>query len=216
LSFLAQINLEEVASYDTEKVLPSTGILYFFYDSQQETWGFDPKDKGSWRVIYFDGDKSELKRVSLPENMPKEGIFTACRLELKSELSLPACESKYIDEIMLSDKESDAYFDFCDELQQDSVINKLLGHPDQIQGDMQLEVQLVSNGLYCGNSSGYLDPRAKELKKGVREWRLLLQIDSDPNCNMMWGDVGRLYFWIKNDDLLNRRFENVWMILECS
>ncbi|NLW46554.1 MAG: DUF1963 domain-containing protein, partial [Firmicutes bacterium] len=51
LSFIAQINLDEVAQYDLEKLLPSTGIIYFFYDSNQETWGFDPKDIGSWKVI---------------------------------------------------------------------------------------------------------------------------------------------------------------------
>ena len=31
LSFLAQINLEEVKSLDKDNLLPSTGILYFFY-----------------------------------------------------------------------------------------------------------------------------------------------------------------------------------------
>ena len=30
LSFLAQINLEEVNSFDKDKLLPSTGMLYFF------------------------------------------------------------------------------------------------------------------------------------------------------------------------------------------
>jgi hypothetical protein len=37
---------------------------------------------------------------------------------------------------------------------EDSTIHRLLGHPDPVQGDMQLECQLVANGLYCGNASG--------------------------------------------------------------
>jgi len=33
---------------------------------------------------------------------------------------------------------------------------------------------------------------------------------------MMWGDMGMLYFWIRAEDLAARRFERVWMILQCS
>lgn len=76
-----------------EKLLPSTGILYFFYDSNQETWGFDPKDIGSWKVIYYDGNVSGLKRFAYPEGLPKEGRFKACKVEMKSEKSFPAWES---------------------------------------------------------------------------------------------------------------------------
>ncbi len=216
LSFIAQINLEEVAQYDLEKLLPSTGVIYFFYDSNQETWGFDPKDEGSWKVIYYSGNVSGLKRAEFPKDMPLEGRFQACKVEMKSERSFPAWESVYIDELKLTEEEQDAYFDFCEEQNEDSIINKILGHPDQIQGDMQLECQLVSNGLYCGDASGYNDPKRKELEKGMKDWRLLLQIDSDENAGMMWGDVGRLYFWIKADDLAEKRFDKAWMNLQCS
>jgi hypothetical protein len=33
--------------------------------------------------------------------------------------------------------------------------HRILGHSTNIQGDMQLEAQLVTNGLYCGDPSGY-------------------------------------------------------------
>lgn len=33
---------------------------------------------------------------------------------------------------------------------------------------------------------------------------------------MMWGDLGRLYFWIRDDDLAARRFEKAWLILQCT
>ena len=39
-----------------------------------------------------------------------------------------------------------------------------------VQGDMQLEAQLVMNGLYCGDPSGYHDPRAAKLEKTCEEW----------------------------------------------
>ncbi|NNJ25645.1 hypothetical protein LzC2_17180 [Planctomycetes bacterium LzC2] len=53
---------------------------------------------------------------------------------------------------------------------------------------------------------------------------LLLQLasdfgdDSDPadqGFEMMWGDLGMLYWWIRREDLAARRFDRVWMTLQC-
>jgi uncharacterized protein YwqG len=96
---------------------------------------------------------------------------------------------------------------------EDSTINKILGHPDQIQNDMQSECPLVTNSIYGDAANRH--PRRKELQKEAKEWRLLLQIDFDDDAGMMWGDVGRIYFWIKADDLANKRFDKVWVMLQC-
>lgn len=80
---------------------------------------------------------------------------------------------------------------------------------------MQLECQLVSHGLYCGDSSGYQDPRAAELEPGAVEWRLLLQIDSEDDAGMMWGDVGRIYYWMHRQDLANRNWEKARLCFQC-
>ena len=66
-----------------------------------------------------------------------------------------------------------------------AVIHRLLGHPDPVQGDMQLECQLASNGIDCGDAGGYRDPRVPALRPGAADWRLLLQIDSDDAAGMM-------------------------------
>ena len=81
---------------------------------------------------------------------------------------------------------------------------------------MQLECQLASNGLFVGNSSGYEDPRRTVLEKGASDWQLLFQIDSDEEqLGAMWGDVGRVYFWIRRQELKERDFSNVWLSLQC-
>lgn len=122
----------------------------------------------------------------------------------------------YVSNSSLPEKQQDLVFDLYGRYSEGvSPKHQLLGHPMPIQGDMQLECQLVSHGLYCGDSTGYYDPRAKALEPGARQWQLLLQIDTDEKAGMMWGDGGRLYFWITKDDLKNRRFENTWMILQC-
>jgi uncharacterized protein YwqG len=70
--------------------------------------------------------------------------------------------------------------------------------------------------LYCGDPSGYNDPRAEGLKKDANQWILLFQIDSIDKAGMMWGDVGRVYFWIKKDDLEKKDFDKIWFVLQCS
>ena len=59
LSFLAQINLEEVKALDKDNLLPDKGMLYFFYELETEEWGFKPENKGCSKVLYFE-DTSTL------------------------------------------------------------------------------------------------------------------------------------------------------------
>src|SRR5262245_21650854 len=98
--------------------------------------------------------------------------------------------------------------------------HQLLGHPKEIQGEMQTECQFASNGYYCGGASRFQNPPL-ELLNGTKDWRLLFQLDTDDDIQsgkpgIMWGDCGRLYFWIRHQDLAMGRFEDTWMVLQCS
>jgi uncharacterized protein YwqG len=138
-------------------------------------------------------------------------------------LTLPDLESPYIDLDFdpSQQTEIDQYDDLMESFDQlmdgrPSCIHRLLGHPDQIQGDMRLEAQLVSHGLYCGDGTCFQDPRRKVLESTAIDWQLLLQIDSDDNAGMMWGDVGRLYYLMTEEHMRDRNFDAAWMILQCS
>ncbi|MFC1833215.1 DUF1963 domain-containing protein, partial [Thermodesulfobacteriota bacterium] len=97
--------------------------------------------------------------------------------------------------------------------------NQILGRTDGSHGDSKgliLQCQWGSNGLY---SEGDGDPgfdvkRAKELEEWAWQWRLLLQLQPDENAVMFWVDCGMLYFWIRDEDLRQQDFSNVWVILE--
>lgn len=95
------------------------------------------------------------------------------------------------------------------------MYHRVGGYPEPVQGDPKLEAELVSHGLYCGDPSGY--NRGKELRlwQGAMDWELLLQVDSDENANMMWGDVGRLYYLFRRQDLELRAFEKAWLVFQC-
>lgn len=211
LSFIAQINLSEVSGLDEENLLPKTSILYFFYSAEQEAWGFDIKDRNKFKVLYYNGDLASLRRIDFPGDLGENGRYTPCRLISRQEISLPSEESDAYQHFSEEEME-----DFYEYVQGEETTNKLLGYADAIQGEMELECELVTNGLYCGDPSGFNDPRAKKLAPNAKDWRLLLQIDSNEECNMMFGDAGRLYFWIKKEDLLHKNFDKSWFSLQCS
>ncbi len=218
LSFIAQLKLADFKIHDSENLLPESGILYFFYDNKEQPWGFNPSDRGSWKVMYYNGEITSLKRTSPPSTLSDEHVFTPCSIKTSPETTIPPYGSYVFDELGLSDEERDQYFEltFSIDEEGEEPIHKLLGYPNPVQSDMQLECQLVSNGLYCGDETGFEDPKRKELEKGATEWRLLLQVDSDDKMGMMWGDCGRIYYWIKKDDLRNLQFDRTWLILQCS
>jgi uncharacterized protein YwqG len=212
LSFIAQLDMREIAIHDVEGILPKEGLLSFFYEAApQNAWGFDPADHGAWAVLHI-ADGVMVEPRGAPDGVANEGRFRALGLSPHLELTFAPWESLVVERLGMTREEVRAYARVLPA--EDTTIHRLLGHPDPVQGDMQLECQLVTNGLYCGNASGYRDPRAAELRPGAADWRLLLQVDSQDEAGMMWGDVGRLYYWIKYDDLIAGYWDMSWLILQ--
>jgi hypothetical protein len=89
------------------------------------------------------------------------------------------------------------------------------GWPTPIQGDMQTECALVAAGYYCGNGDAYSAPETEAVRKTASEWLLLAQIGTDKGAQMMWGDSGQLYVWIRREDLVAGRFDAARLILQC-
>ena len=218
LSFIAQVNLENLPEESFLNALPSRGILSFFYSATQATWGFDPKDKGSWKVIHF--EDQNLQRRDHPLDFPKEGKYESCVVSYQASINLPSADFPQIGLRYSKSNEEliDNYYTLEEQVQdllnEGDVIHRLLGHPDEIQNNMQKECQLASHGVYCGDAKGQNSLKGRLLAPGAKNWVLLLQIDSDENTNMMWGDAGRTYYWISRDDLSKGNFSDVWMILQ--
>lgn len=220
LTFIAQIRLSDVAPYDTEKVLPETGMLYFFYDTDYQPWGYDPGDRGGWSVLYYDGDLSVLKRTPQPEGAPRNVQFSACRLSFSSEVTWPSWQSPLLEDLGMSKDEIDLYGEivteeFPETAEVELELSRMLGHADEVQSDMLEECQLVSNGLNMGGSVVNDPEKVESLKPYAKQWRLLLQVGSTDDAGMMWGDSGRIYYWIKEGDLKARDFSNTWVMLQC-
>lgn len=232
MSHIATIRLSEVEPFDTEQLLPKRGLLYFWYSAVQDVWGFDPKDAGGFRVDYLENESNRIELRRHPsagcsgdqmEIGPETGVFHPARATFSTDWTLP--NEEWIQDMVSPLRRlwtirelanARCYGDLCDGLPADvSPADRLLGHPQAVQGPMEMECQLVTHGLYCGDATVYNDPRAAALARKRRDWRLLLQIDSDDDSGMCWGDAGRLYYWIPKAGLRARDFTRVWMILQC-
>jgi uncharacterized protein YwqG len=204
--------MAEIAAAHRLDWLPKTGALLFFYDIDEMPWGFDPKDRGSWVVLSVPDLADPVCVKSRADGNAIGGLsirFAALR-------SIPSTDRKEVAALRLDDVEFDAFCDLAAASYGQNPKHQIGGFPQPVQGDgMELECQLVSNGVYCGDSSGYKSSRASELALGASDWRLLLQVDSDDDLGVMWGDTGMIYFWVQEHAARAGDFSNVWLVLQC-
>jgi len=212
LGFVAQIELTEIQSALPIDWLPSEGRLLFFYDPEQNVWGFDPKDKGGC-VVIFDPNGEPAPSLDPPQALPDHGSFSEKNLAAASAQSHPSLD-RFGETV--GDLSTHAWDALDKQYSPPTPVHQIGGYPWPVQNDgMELESQLASNGVYVGNAEGYTSSDVEKLKDGAKDWLLLLQIDSDDEAGIMWGDIGMLYFWIRRQDAEKRDFSNVWVVLQC-
>ncbi|WP_106918921.1 YwqG family protein [Bacillus cereus] len=137
------------------------------------------------RVLYYDVPVEQLRR----EN-EIQAKYNQCAITFELTYKLP--------ELFIEDEaDSDRFLQLLEELIPDNYDNhQMFGEPFSVQEEV-----LYETGEYMG-----VDPQ---------QMTLLFQIDSDhKNCNMVWGELGMLYFCISNEDLKNQRFENTCCVLQ--
>lgn len=207
LSFIAQVDLDALAGLPGSEGLPQQGLLTFFYDAVEQPAGYDKEDVGSWRVIHV--ASTELLERPYPPDLADDGRFAEVRLSGESADSLPNPEAVGLLTPSLSEGELSHYEDVYWQLNESTTRipkHQLLGHYEPITGGVLRDCHWYSPGRK--------DPRGTEMRNGAREWRLLLQIDSDDDAGMTWHDAGFIYFCVRNEDLRNGDFGKVWLCLE--
>ncbi len=211
LSFISQIELTELPAI-RGLALPRSGSLFFFYDSDVQPAGYDPKHKDGTRVFYVDAPLAANSARAWHRDLDRDFRFRGFALSAIPELSLPEMDHEFKNEYQVTGEEFRAYFEFAPLAYGEHRIG---GNAVPINGgDPRLEAQLVSHGIYC-DTDGYNEGRSLGLEAGAADWLLLLQLDSGDNCaGMDWRDGGRIYFMIHKDDLRRRHFQNVHLTLQ--
>lgn len=222
LSFMAQINLRDVAEYDEEGILPKTGMLSFFYDLMTMKWGFEAEDRGCARVYYFPEDVV-LQQTVVPEELEMDALVQECKICFEEHISLP----DYLDFVRLEqgiDVDCEVYDEACSDMGYEydewSDRTKLLGYADVIQNSMEEECEILMRGYRTGSPEDYAKIPMSEKQDIIdksSDWRLLFQMGTieTENSQIMFGDCGHIYFWIRKLDLEACNFNNVWLILQC-
>lgn len=216
LSFVLQVDLAGLPAELADSGLPTSGLLSFFYDAVEQPWGFEPHDRGSWAVLHSAAGE-ELVARDFPDDLDPDVRYRPLALVAQTVASFPPLESQ---------EAAAAGIGLDDEVVWEryervlgaprGATHRLLGHPDALQGDMQEESQLVSSGISTGGLVPGDDPARLAALPGADRWRLLAQVDSTPEATgMVWGDAGRLYFWIREDDLRAGAWDQVWVVLQC-
>ncbi|HEX9012990.1 MAG TPA: YwqG family protein, partial [Anaerolineaceae bacterium] len=213
MSFVAQINLADAAPADAAQLLPSAGMLWFFYDAAQQTYGDDPDSRGGWQVITSVSGPAGLSRIDSPPDLPAGSRFQPTGLSFARELTFPPAPQQADPPPGWPADTAQRYenwlFDRFTPAERAQPHHRLLGWPDQIQDDMQLQCALVSRGFRSGDAPG-----AAQAAQSRGDWLLLLQVDSDAAAGMHWGSAGRLYYWIEKAALAARQFDKTWLVMQ--
>lgn len=207
MNFLAQINLKEITEFDFEKKLPDCGCLYFFYSFSSDSWGFSQSDRDSFKVIY---KKSDIESVS---NFIKDydlELFQSFDLSFDRSLFLPEEDNLLIKDLIKKEDE-DKYA----EISLNDSEHCILGYAGSVQGSMELECELYSNGLDYDIFSNLDSTEKHEIIERAKDWILLFQISSDfDKTGMQWGNDGSIYFYITSKDLKDLNFNKAWFIVQ--
>lgn len=208
LSCVAQLDLAELRAADGPDWLPDNGRLMFFYELEHGSWGMEAKDAGSAAVVYEVG---EPKPAVEPADLGEGEKFRGHPVQFSPAVSLPSEDRLGLDWRGMTKAERLAVQAAVEALQPTEPVHQVGGFPRPVQADdMEAQCQQVTQGL---------DRRRTGPKPNggtfSADWRLLLQVDTDNDAGMMWGDTGMLYFWIREQDARARDFSKIWMILQC-
>jgi uncharacterized protein YwqG len=213
LSVIAQLDLEEIRAAGGPDWLPHKGRLLFFYEIEYSGWGIDPGDLGCFAVRY---EPDSGTPETPPEDLPDDGRWPEYPVTFIADISRPDPERLNVKWADLSGKEERELEAALEAMAPAEPAHHIGGYPDAVQNDgMELECQRMTSGVRFEATTSAEAIGSGGRKGEVPDWRLLLQLDTDNEAGMMWGDTGRLYFWGREQDARAGDFSRAWMILQC-
>lgn len=199
LTFLMQINCEDIHNIDEDNIFPEKGMLYFFYDFENEPW--DSEDNG-YAVCYCDGDISSFEPCPFPDEAGENYFRYA---EENCVIDEQPVEFFAVPDLPEYDDNEDAADKYSYE-EYEAARYKLLGYDPDAYAEDYFKLGGYSNSIQCGLSEVF-DSSYVQLCQ--------LSTFESENCGFMFGDGGSLYFYIKKDDLSSRRFDRTEITLQC-
>jgi hypothetical protein len=210
MCFLAQINLAEFADFDS--ALPPQGILYFFCGPD-----ILPAGETSWWEVRYVADTTTLQPAARPASLLDDCAAAAQRVDFVPERTLPGPRSHVLDQMGMPLEMRLAYVEriarpwygqFVGRGLETASDDRMLGHPLELQGPMQVDCFIRKrwpDHIPESVSDSDFDDAMAQARQDVDNWVLLLQCDA----KRISRDRGSVYFWIHRDDLKQGDFEKV-------
>ncbi|MDP3383911.1 MAG: YwqG family protein [Phenylobacterium sp.] len=175
-----------------------------FYDFEHQPWGLEASDLGTFVVRHEVG---EAPLAQAPGDLHEHAQFPAYPVTYVQARSYAGWERLSVDWNSLSKQEDRELERILDEQAPAEPAHQIGGYPAPIQADgMEADCQRIVSGLF-DTAKG-----APQSRSG--DWRLLLQVDSDDEVGFMWGDTGRIYIWVREQDARAGDFSMAWLRLQ--
>lgn len=198
IPFLFQADFAEINADKALKNFPTDGLMYVFVDSDcvnfADVEGYTYTEGKTYKVLFF--YKTDSLQTALKPDLLKT-VYKEFYVSAKTVKTYPDVEDC-----------DEAFSIYCD---------RPVGGMDDAYDSMQwknMENFMIGGWASYIQSGGYIIG----LKENEQDkWTLLMQIGSaDSDSGFMWGDCGVLYFYIREEDLKARNFNNVKMAMQCT
>lgn len=211
LCFILQLNFAELPQFPNHP-LPNKGMLYLFLDESENH---------AQQLVLYLGDEP-LQPMKLPEGTDFitdwYNDLVAHTLEFNVFADIPRWATNdfaaLAEQINIDIDGEDALSTLTYKLTE--YVGKLLGHAAGIGHDPREDAYVVREvnpaWLYKHNE---LRNNNVDLSKGAF-WQNLLELQSEDNVNIMFGDAGYLQILIHEDDLQKQDVSRVYVNLESS
>ena len=239
LPFVAQINLSEARESDIDGKLPGSGMLFFFYNPdgypsdtgnkasvenmltgfRYDFYGWN--NPGNWRVLYHSGDSIDLRRRDFPPNIPDRLRFRANTVAFRLEKVLPCLETTYIGDagdrrgdLVLDPSQWRAYADLRYDLRANIELHQMLGYADQYASTTDQASYCKWRSELFPDLPDWTTLNDRERSSELHRIRVLLQLEVFDGRADRYGRNGSLFFFIRDSDLVDQRFDRVWAAVE--
>lgn len=206
LGYLGSIDFSGFACFGEIPGLPASTTAFYYATDTPRPWGDEAAQRDGWRL--FTGN--------LQTATPKTSPYPETTLAASPYLSLPSPQEPAVQRVEtiysgILPVYAQLHAAWTRHMwPENAPLHQVGGWPALVQRPVGPDC------LYASTGRPLDSPKAPTLtpeeQRTAEEWRLLLQLDSDPRLGWYWGDPGRVYFCNRE----NTPLEETWLTLQAA